>query len=166
MPKSWFRATRPYMPGYEMMFDENKKALPWSWASRCLSTSRNYWLATTRPDGRPHVMPVWGVWLDNNFYFSTGRQSRKSLNITADPRCTVCPETASEAVILEGDARKVTSTTQLRTFKAEYEKKYNWDIGAVEKSKDPFYSVKPRVVFGFVESSKKIKGNPTRWIFR
>lgn len=166
MRKPLIRATRPFMPGYDMMFDRKKGSLPWSWAAKRLSTSHNYWLATTRPEGRPHVMPVWGVWLDNSFYFSTGRRSRKSLNLRANPNCTVCPETAAEAVILEGDARRITDPSRLHRFAVAYKKKYNWDTGDIENSKDPFYSVRPRVVFGFIESSNKISGNPTRWTFR
>ncbi len=29
----------------------------------------NYWICTTRPDGRPHSIPVWGFWLDGGLYF-------------------------------------------------------------------------------------------------
>ena len=39
--------------------------LPWSWALDRLSQARNYWIATTRADGRPHSRPVWGVLVDN-----------------------------------------------------------------------------------------------------
>lgn len=158
-----FQATRPFMPGYEMMFDKKRRLLPWAWASKRLSTSHNYWLATSRPDGRPHVMPIWGVWLENAFYFSTGRRSRKSRNLKLNSSCVVCPETASEAVVLEGVVREVTDSKLLRRFGAAYKKKYDWDMGDLEKSKDPIYSIQPRVAFGFVEDSSGIHGNPTRW---
>jgi pyridoxamine 5'-phosphate oxidase-like protein len=51
--------------------------LPWTWARRRLVAAHNYWISTTRPDGRPHAMPVWGLWLDETFLFSTSRRSRK-----------------------------------------------------------------------------------------
>lgn len=34
------------------------------------------WLATVRPNGRPHVMPVGAIWLDGAFYFNTGPPPR------------------------------------------------------------------------------------------
>ena len=73
------RATRPYMPGYGISTTK-KSMLPWKWAEGRLRKSRQYWMITVRPDGRPHVMPVWGLWRDDGFYFSTGGRSRKARN--------------------------------------------------------------------------------------
>ena len=83
------------MPGYGIL-DANggRGLLPWAWAVERLTRARNYWIATTCPDGLPHCVPVWGVWLDddNAFYFSSGTQSRKARNLAANPNCVVCPE--------------------------------------------------------------------------
>ena len=55
--------SRPHMPGYGIAGPrEGSGLLPWSWAVQRLTASHDYWLATVCPDGRPHVMPVWGVW--------------------------------------------------------------------------------------------------------
>ncbi len=80
-----------------------------------------------------------------------------------NPNCVVCPETASQAVIMEGVAREVKDSNLLQRFGAVYRKKYDWDMGNLENSKDPIYAIRPMAVFGFVENSKRIKGNPTRW---
>ena len=152
-------ASRPYMPGYDMMFRRNRSNLSWAWASHQLSKAHNYFLSTVRSNGKPHVMPVWGVWLDNTFCFSTGRQSRKSQNLSRNPHCVVCPETATKAVVLEGTAREVLEGSSLGRFLAAYKKKYGWDMS---DTKDPIYQVNPRVVFGIAENSE---GNPTRWRF-
>ena len=157
------KASRPHMPGYGMMFQEEWKALPWSWAVERLSTAHNYWAATTRKDGRPHVMPVWGIWLNGMFYFSTRRRSRKSRNLAANPSCVICPEGASEAVILEGLTEELNDSIVRREVREAYKKKYDSDLDSY--SADPIYAVQPRVVFGLVESSDKIRGNPTRWRF-
>lgn len=61
--------------------------LPWSWAECRLLEARNYWIATTRPDGRPHTRPVWGVWEDGAFYFSTG--SLAAENLRHSPELTI-----------------------------------------------------------------------------
>ncbi len=156
------KPTRPHMPGYETMFDKKRGPLPWAWAAECLTNAHNYWLATTRPDRRPHVMPVWGIWLDNAFYFSTGNRSRKCRNLSASPSCVVCPEGASDAVILEGTAHKVRGSASLRRFVDSYKKKYDWDMS---ESKDPVFAIRPRIAFGFIEKPGTVKGNPTRWLF-
>ena len=156
------RSGRPYMPGYEMMFDKKRHSLPWSWASKRMTSSHNYYLATTRPDGRPHVMPVWGVWLDNAFYFSTGVNSRKSRNLSLNSYCAVTPEKVEKAVIVEGVARRVTNRSERRRVVVDYKKKYDWDMS---ESQDPVYRVTPALAFGFVENPGPLRANPTRWIF-
>ena len=103
MTKRAPKSSRPHMPGYGLP-EDNKGLLPWKWAEQRLTKSHNYWISTVRPDGRPHTMVVWGLWLANAFYFSTGRDSRKSHNLKANPNCVVCNELAHEAVIVEGVA--------------------------------------------------------------
>ena len=80
------------MPGYGIL-PSAEGLLPWAWAQERLRASANYWLATTWPDGRPHVMPVWGVWLDGALWWSSGLRSRKARNLARDPRCTVTTRT-------------------------------------------------------------------------
>ncbi len=157
------KTSRPHMPGYGLVFQEHWKALPWTWANGRLSTSHNYWVATTREDGRPLVMPVWGIWLDNKFYFSTGRLSRKSRNLKTNSSCVVCPVGTTEAVIVEGRAEELHDSTLRRKVRNVYKRKHGSDLDSY--SAELIYSVQPRVTFGIVESSDKIRGNPTRWRF-
>src|SRR6185436_4379740 len=92
------KASRPQMPGYGI---ENAKSgkglLKWKWAADRLTKARNYLFTTVRHDGRPHVMPIWGVWLENAFYFSTGRTSVKARNLAKNPNCVLSPGDADEA---------------------------------------------------------------------
>src|SRR5437660_11059705 len=98
------RGTRPYMPGYGISTTK-KSMLPWKWAEDRLRKSRQYWMVTVRPDGRPHVMPVWGLWRDDGFYFSTGGGSRKSRNLAAHTYCLVCNEDAQQVAMRQHSAR-------------------------------------------------------------
>jgi hypothetical protein len=99
------RASRPYMPGYGVQgADEGAGLLPWAWAQGRLEASRNYWVTTLWPDGRPHSMPVWGVWDDEVLWFSSSLGSRKARNVAGDPRCVIATEDANEPVVLEGRA--------------------------------------------------------------
>src|SRR5437899_718923 len=61
----------------------------WAEARRQVEEARIYWLATVRPDGRPHVAPLFAVWLDGGLYFATGPDERKAKNLARNPRCVV-----------------------------------------------------------------------------
>ena len=154
------RADRPHMPGYGVPTD-GKGLLPWKWAEQRLVKSHNYWLITTHPDGAPHAMPIWGVWVDSRFVFSTGRESRKAKNLAVNPKCVVCNELSREAVIVEGVAIEVTDPAQIKEFGRPYQRKYKpWKL---DPSTGPVFMVRPRVVFGMYE--KKFADAATRWQF-
>ena len=151
-------AGRPDIPSYGIT-KSKKGLLPWKWALDRLRKSRQYWIATTRPDGAPHVMPIWGVWLDDGFYFSTGKTSRKAKNLAVNPRCVICSDNSMEAVIVEGVVQ-VVRPEALHPMFAPYKKKYKLDISTME---EPVYRVQPAVAFGLFE--KKFADTATRWIF-
>lgn len=159
-------ASRPYMPGYGLPRDK-KGLLPWKWADQRLAKSHNHWVATGRPDGTPHLMIVWGLWIEGAFYVSTGRQSRKAKNLALRPQCVVATEDAAKAVIVEGAAEKVSDVTFLRGLLKLYEKKYKYDMSAMEKDilslKEPIYRVRPSRVFALDE--KKGINAASRWRF-
>lgn len=150
------RATRPHMPGYGMP-KGTKGLLPWTWAERRLQRSHNYYLTTVRPDATPHAMPVWGVWVDGRFFFSTGAQSRKARNLAANASCVVCTEHVAEAVIVEGTARPAAADT-IERVAPFYARKYKpWKLDA---DMGPIFEVAPRAIFGLREKTFKAA---TRW---
>jgi general stress protein 26 len=154
------KASRPHMPGYGVP-SSCKGMLPWKWAERRLARSHNYWVVTTRPDGAPHAMPVWGIWTDSAFYFSTGRQTRKARNLAANPHCVVLNERPEEAVILEGAAEEITDVSRLKALGKPYYRKYKpWQL---DPAMGAIYVVRPRVVFAQYE--KKFAPTATRWKF-
>jgi nitroimidazol reductase NimA-like FMN-containing flavoprotein (pyridoxamine 5'-phosphate oxidase superfamily) len=106
---------------------------------------------------------VWGVWLDDSFYFSTGRQSRKARNLGANPHCVISTDRADEAVILEGVAEEIAAPSSLKEFYKAYKEKYDWDLEEMGFDKEPVYIVQPRVVFGVRE--RDFTGSATRWTF-
>jgi hypothetical protein len=120
--------------------------LPWMWATERLTLARNYWIATTRSDGRPHSRPVWGIWLDDAFYFSTG--SLAAINMATNPAITVHLESGSEVVIIEGVAEIVKVATLVEQIVALYNQKYKWNLD-IQNLPDPFYGVRPQVAFGW-----------------
>ncbi len=80
------KRSRPLMPKVYGIPKTMKGELAWSWATDRLTASHNYLLTTVRPDCRPHAMVIWGIWLDNAFYLSTGATTRKAKNIAANPQ--------------------------------------------------------------------------------
>jgi hypothetical protein len=150
------------MPGYEEMLDVGTGPMPFSWAAERLARARNYWLATSRPEGRPHAMPVWAVWVDHKLWFSTGRRSRKARNLTGNPECVIFPESADEAVILEGTAVPATDPDGIARAAAAYHAKYAFKL---DPSLGPIFEVRPRIAFGFIEKLGPDKGSATRWVF-
>lgn len=158
------RSSRPYMPGYGIVGpEEGSGLLPWSWAEERLISSRNYWVATVWPDGRPHAMPVWGVWDAREFWFSSSRRARKVRNLLADPRCVVSTEDALNPVVVEGMAEVVTQVARLRRVLALVNKKYRteYTMELMNPATNATVRVRPRWAFGLREGD--FTGSPTRW---
>ncbi len=156
-------ADRPFAPGYGIMGPEDGLGLlPWTWVARKMNSCRTFWLATIHPgttDGaRPHVMPVWGVWVDDAFFFSTGRKSRKGQNLAANPACSITNDDGEEAVIVEGQARELADPAVLERVAAAYKKKYKMDPRVMG---EPIFKVEPAKVFAFIE--KSFPKSATRW---
>jgi nitroimidazol reductase NimA-like FMN-containing flavoprotein (pyridoxamine 5'-phosphate oxidase superfamily) len=161
------RRSRPKMPdGYGVPTDE-AGLLPWSWAVERLEKARNYWFSTTRPDGRPHAMPAWAVFLDGVLYFEGSPETRRARNVTQNPAISVHLESGDEVVILEGEARAVGKPDRAlaERLSASFTEKYaashdyrpapdQWDEGGL-------WAVRPRVAFAWNEFPKGL----TRWHF-
>jgi hypothetical protein len=93
------KASRPHWPdALQNPSDETTGLKPWKWALERLEKSHNYWIATSRPGGRAHLMLVWGIWWQNAFWFSTGPRTRKAKNISADPHCVIGTEKADATI--------------------------------------------------------------------
>ena len=139
--------------------------LPWSWAEERLVASRNYWVVTRWPDGRPHAMPVWGIWHEETFWFSSSKPSRKSKNLSADPRCVVTTEDADNPVVVEGIAELIAGPNDLATLLALENAKYSTDYGIemLDPVANSAFRVSPLWVFGL--QAGDFTGSPTRWDF-
>ncbi len=153
-------------------------AVPTAWpvARRALQDAALYWLSTVRPDGRPHVTPLLGVWFEGALYFSTGPEERKAENLAQSPGCVLTTgrnDLAGLDLVVEGHAVTVTDDTERARVAATFEGKYGahfahpdgtWaGLGdAIRQGDVLLYRVAPSVAFGFG------KGGPysqTRWKF-
>jgi len=105
-------------------------------------------------------MPLWGVWLDDAFFFSTGKTSRKGQNLLANSSCTVVNDDGEEAVIVEGSAKPIEDKDGLERVASAYKKKYKMDPRAMN---EPIFELRPTKVFAFIE--KSFPKSATRWTF-
>jgi PPOX class probable F420-dependent enzyme len=156
--------SRPHMPGYGTKGPtEGRGLLPWSWAEERLAKSHDYWVATVRPDGRPHLMPVWAVWVDGALWFSSSLGSSKARNIAADPRCSIATDNAWEPVVIEGVASVVTDHDALARYIGLENEKYETDysVDLLDPSANALFRVAPSWVFSLTEDD--FEGSPTRW---
>ncbi len=132
--------------------------IPWAEARGHLEKAEIYWLATVRPDGRPHVTPLPSVWLDGALYFCTGPSERKAKNLVGNSHCVVttgCNVLDGLDLVVEGEAVKVSDEAKLQRLADKYASKYDWHYtvrdGAFygEGGLALVYEVTPTTAFGF-----------------
>jgi len=98
-----------------------------------LATERNIWLATVRPDGRPHVAPVWFVFVRNRVWVGNGAGSVRMRNLTSNPAVTLCLEEGDTPIVAEGTAT-IHPTERPPDVVAAFQGKFGWDV---TRSEDP-----------------------------
>jgi hypothetical protein len=156
-------AGRPYMPGYGIKpIGEGAGLFSWHHVSQQMATARNYWISTVRPDGRPHAVPVWGIWLDRGFMFSAGNQSRKARNLAANPTIVVHLESGDDVIILEGAVEEMVDPELGQRYADAYEAKYQWRPDPADPE-TVTYLLCPQVAFAWLEED--FPGTATRWVF-
>jgi hypothetical protein len=157
------KASRPHMPGYGLLpADQGSGLKPWSYAIERLTRTRGYWISTTCPDGRPHSVPIWGVWLRDVFAFSTGAQSRKAKNLARDPRVVIGVEPTEDSIVLEGVVTRAEDPDFIREFKSVYAAKY---VMNMDDFSEPVYAVEPVIAFSFASTGDEFTAGSTRWKF-
>jgi hypothetical protein len=170
---------KPMVPG-------QTETTPWSVALDRLqhpAPGQNHWLATVRPDGAPHLMPIIAFWIDGAFHFLVGPGTRKGRNLAADDRCVIGTGNLtmpSFDLIVEGRARPVTDAATVRRLAAEFGGE-GWQLEArgselygghgPTAGPPPYaiYRLEPTTAFGqpgmhgMFEDDRHLA--PTRWTF-
>jgi pyridoxine/pyridoxamine 5'-phosphate oxidase len=157
------------------------ESIPWSRALEQLEAQareegpgRTCWLATAGSDGRPHLAAVGALWVDDQFYFTSGPRTRKSHNLATNPNCAVSVSLDDIDVVVEGMARKVTDMPTLDRVANLYAS-LGWparasggaitaEFSAPSAGRGPWdlYAVTPTVAIGV--ATKEPHG-ATRWRF-
>jgi hypothetical protein len=152
--------------------------IPWSRALEALETGQQRnetsFLATTRPDGRPHLAGVGAVWDDGKVYFVSGPGTRKSRNVAQNPTCAIAMSLPGLDLVLEGAAERVTDDETLRRLAKRYAEggwpatvedgALTYEYSAPSAGPPPWYlyELAPKTVYGVLASEP---GGATRWRF-
>jgi nitroimidazol reductase NimA-like FMN-containing flavoprotein (pyridoxamine 5'-phosphate oxidase superfamily) len=107
--------------------------LPWQEIRERLVRAERYWLATTRPDGRPHVVPLDGIWLDDLWYFGGSPKAVHQRNLNTNQQVAINLEDALSAVIVEGRAEFVTLPAEVADR-----------LATASRAKYPYYGATPQ----------------------
>lgn len=159
--------------GQEAHGDSASEApLPWSEAAAKLGGW--FWLATVRPDGAPHLVPVMATWADPVVYVAAKDTTRKSRNLAAEDRCVISTDTGDLHVIIEGRARRVRDEAGLQRASDAWGpgwptrvdgEQLDADFGAPTSGGPPYlvWEITPVTAFAFPTDGESI--TPTRWRF-
>ncbi|NNE74404.1 MAG: pyridoxamine 5'-phosphate oxidase [Acidimicrobiales bacterium] len=101
-----------------------------------LSRERNWWVATVRPDGRPHVVPVWGLVRDGRPIFSSSPRARKAANMAHNPNIVVHLESGDDVGIFEGRVTKIEVADLPDGYAEGYSAKYDFEFDPTESTED------------------------------
>ena len=157
------KISRPDFPkGY---VDKPVSLLAWDWVATRLTESKHYWLCSVRPNGCPHVVPRWCVYVDGKIYYDGSPETRHAINIQSNPNVSLHLESGWEAIILEGTARPAEKPSpELGRKLAEAYQKYkefgytpgpnSWDGGGL-------FVFTPRQCIAWSSFTE----NPTKFLF-
>ncbi len=144
--------------------------LPWSWAAERLAANKNFWVVTVSGDGRPHALPVWGVWDvdESRFGFSCSPNARKARNLAANPRAAIMTESTEECLSVEGQAAPVHDHERkewwIERFLPKY-RPYYPDYSADFLRQAFMLEFVPERAFAVIEREEEFATRPTRWVF-
>ena len=153
--------------------------IPWSRALEALESGQpqpngTTFLATTRPDGRPHVAGVGAMWDDGTLYFVSGPGTRKSRNVAENAHCSMAMSLEGLDLVIEGPAQRVTDDVTLQKLARRYadsgwparveDGAFTYDYSAPSAGPPPWYvyAVTPTTAFGVASGEPH---GATRWRF-
>jgi F420H(2)-dependent biliverdin reductase len=96
---------------------------------RKLREAKNIWFASVRPDGRPHLTPVWFVLVREKLFISIDPNSVKNRNLASNAYVALALEEGIHPVICEGRAEVLGTDIPVEVL-ARFQEKYEWDVPA------------------------------------
>ena len=154
-------AERPQAPAGYGFSTETRGMLSWDEVRHALAAANIYWVGTRRPDGAPHLHPIWGGWVGHHLYFEGGDTTRWARNIAGDPRVSFGVESNGLHISGRGVVEKGSAGGDFPALTANYASKYEY-----QPTTDDFYKVRPDLVIALNMSSlASFASSPTRFRF-
>ena len=136
--------------------------LEWDDVCARLTGAAHYWLATVRGDGRPHVVPLDGIWLDDEWFFGGSAETVKHRNLKANSRAVMHLEDAEHAVIVEGRCEELVPDEQLARRLSKLSKsKYGYGPDPATYANSGVWRLRPERVLSW----QRLPTDATRFLF-
>ncbi len=154
---------RPILPDDYEAPEDREGMVTWEWVVEQLQKARNYWICTVRPDGRPHAVPIWAVWVEGTVYFDGHPQTRWARNMAHNPALTIHLENGNEVVILEGTAQTLPGMERefAEAVVAAFAAKYAYPPEVEELVRRGLFSMRLSTVLAWTSFPRTV----TRWRF-
>ena len=104
-----------------------QKPARWQAIEARLGRELTIWLATVREDGRPHLIPIWYIWLNDKFYIATGDETQKFINMRYNQHVALSLPDTSSVIMVEGEAH-VADRPTVDAVAEYFFHKYEWDF--------------------------------------
>lgn len=100
--------------------------LAWSDVESILRHGRFYWISTTDPDGRPHLVQQWGAWVGEQLYFEGSERTHWAQNLARDARVAFGTQTGTRALFGQGrvDLVRGLEPPLAKQIASQYARKY------------------------------------------
>ena len=157
------------MPSGYISAKSARGMVPWQRAQELLEGATGYWLASTDPDGRPHLVQQWGAWVDGRWYFEGSAETRWARNLARDPRAVMSVERGSEIVIVYGPvtlgarAERTVLEGVSRAYARKYGRGYDYRPSADDFEKRGLNELVPTKALSW--DVKRFGTSPTRFNF-
>jgi PPOX class probable F420-dependent enzyme len=114
------------------------------------------WLSTVRPDGRPHLVPVWFLWDGRTILIFSRPNQQKLRNLQHNPNVVVALDTAGQGddvVMIEGKAELLNDpavSAALPAYAEKYKQRlelYGWTGEAMAQDYSKAIRITPTKFF-------------------
>lgn len=120
----------------------------WRTLEARLGREPTIWVATVRYDGRPHLVPVWFIWLEEKIYICTGAETQKFVNLTTNENVALALPDPNQVIILEGEAT-VANWQTVDTVADYFYHKYEWDFRYDDSADWRLIAITPRKILAW-----------------
>jgi hypothetical protein len=143
--------------------------LSWASVQKILRPARYLWLATTNPDGSPHLVEQWYAWVDDTLYFEGSPRTRWARNLERDPRVAFGMQVEDRATygqavvdVVNGLDRTVAAKIA-RQYGTKYGPDFDYRPPVAQYVDGPIFRARPTKVIAF--DVRQFNTSATRFTF-